>query len=178
MPFALGIVDRRRLESGADGGIPGPASGKERVKIVSIRVRETKAGDELAIVRLIQELAGTSDESSPITVGYVQKHLTTTSSQVLLAIEDGQAIGLLSYSLRPDLYHAGLSALIEELVVHGPDRGRGVGSALMSELLRRLDRLGCVDLSVATMPDNEGARRFYQAHGLVDEAVLLEKHLS
>jgi aminoglycoside 6'-N-acetyltransferase I len=95
---------------------------------------------------------------------------------VLLAVEGGQAVGLLSYSLRPDLYHAGLSAFIEELVVRGPGRGHGVGSALMAELFRWLDDLGCVEVSVATMPDNKGARRFYQAYGLVDEAVLLEKH--
>jgi ribosomal protein S18 acetylase RimI-like enzyme len=154
----------------------GPATTKESVKTVSIQVRKAKAGDEFAVVSLIQELAGISGESSPITAEYARKHLTGGSSQVLLAVEGGQAVGLLSYSLRPDLYHAGLSAFIEELVVHGPHRGRGVGSALMAELFRRLRDLGCVEVSVATMPDSEGARRFYQAHGLVDEAVLLERH--
>jgi len=36
-------------------------------------------------------------------------------------------------------------------------------------------RLSCVVVSVAAMPANEGALRFYRARGLVDEAVLLEK---
>jgi ribosomal protein S18 acetylase RimI-like enzyme len=52
-----------------------------------------------------------------------------------------------------------------------------VGSALLEELFRGLARLGVVEVSVSTMPDNQRARRFYQAHGLVDEAVFLERHL-
>jgi hypothetical protein len=28
------------------------------------------------------------------------------------------------------------------------------------------------------MPDNAGAIRFYKAHGMLDEAVLLEKHFA
>jgi ribosomal protein S18 acetylase RimI-like enzyme len=79
--------------------------------------------------------------------------------------------------IRPNLYHAANSALIEELVVRESARGRGVGGALMSELLRRLSAQGCAEVSVTTMPDNDGAIRFYRSHGLVDEAVFLEKHL-
>jgi GNAT superfamily N-acetyltransferase len=142
----------------------------------SILVREAGRGDEPAIVRLILELAKTSGDSSPVTETYVQEYLVCPGSHVLLAEATGRVIGLVSYSIRPDLYHAGPTALIEEMVVYGPEQGRGVGSALMSELLDRLARLGCVEASVAALPKNEGAQRFYRAHGLVEEAVFLEKH--
>jgi ribosomal protein S18 acetylase RimI-like enzyme len=56
-------------------------------------------------------------------------------------------------------------------------RGRGVGGALMNELLRRLPFQGCAEVSVTTMPGNVRAQRFYRSHGLVDQAVFLEKHL-
>jgi ribosomal protein S18 acetylase RimI-like enzyme len=46
----------------------------------------------------------------------------------------------------------------------------------LTDLFRRLARLDCVVASVAVMPDNEGALRFYREHGLADEAVFLEKH--
>jgi ribosomal protein S18 acetylase RimI-like enzyme len=143
---------------------------------VSISIREAKPGDESFIVRLIQELAETSGDSSPITHAYVKDYLSSPVSHVLLAEENARVIGLLSYSVRPDLYHAGNSGLIEELVVLKSERGRGVGSALMSEVLERLASLGCAEASVAAMPDNEGAIRFYKSHGLVDEAIFLEKH--
>jgi ribosomal protein S18 acetylase RimI-like enzyme len=142
----------------------------------SIRVREAGPGDEPAIVRLFQEFAETGGDISPLTEEFVRGYMASPGSHLLLAEGDGQPIGLLSYSIQPDLYHAGPAALIEELFVHGPAQGRGVGSALMADLFGRLARLGCVVVSVAAMPDNAGAIRFYRAHGLVDEAVLLERH--
>jgi ribosomal protein S18 acetylase RimI-like enzyme len=34
----------------------------------------------------------------------------------------------------------------------------------------------CAEVSVSTMPSNSKAIEFYKAHGMTDEAVLLEKH--
>lgn len=143
---------------------------------MNLHVREAEPQDAPAVVALIRELAQTIGESSPITQEYVKDYLSFPGSSVLLAEEDGQAAGLLSYSVRPNLYHAAGSGLIEELAVRESARDRGVGSALMTELLRRLAAMGCAEVSVSTMPDNKGAKRFYQSHGLVDEAVFLEKH--
>jgi ribosomal protein S18 acetylase RimI-like enzyme len=86
-------------------------------------------------------------------------------------------VGLLSYSVRPDLYHAASSCLIEDLVVRTGMRGRGVGSRLLAELMARLPETGCAEVSVTTLPGNAPALKFYRKHGLVDEAVFLERHL-
>ena len=142
-----------------------------------VTVREARPGDEHDVVGLITELARTIGETSPITAGYVQEYLAFPGCHVLWAEEDGRLVGVLSYSIRPNLYHAANSALIEELVVRESARGHGVGSVLLSELLSRLPSQGCAEVSVTTMPDNDGAIRFYRSHGLVDEAVFLEKHL-
>ena len=142
-----------------------------------VTVREARPGDEHDVVGLITELARTIGETSPITAGYVQEYLAFPGCHVLWAEEDSRLVGLLSYSIRPNLYHAANSALIEELVVRESARGHGVGSVLLSELLSRLPSQGCAEVSVTTMPDNDGAIRFYRSHGLVDEAVFLEKHL-
>jgi ribosomal protein S18 acetylase RimI-like enzyme len=144
---------------------------------MSITVRQAAPTDTHAIVELIGELARTLGGTSPITQDYVGEYLAFPGNSILLAEEGGRVAGLLSVSLRPNLYHAANSALIEELVVRESTRRRGVGSALMSELLRRLPSQGCAEVSVTTMPDNEGAIRFYRSHGLVDEAMFLEKHL-
>ena len=146
---------------------------------MSILVRQARPGDECVIVELIRELAQTGGDASPVTEGYVREYLAFApcGSNVLLAEQEGRAVGLLSYSVRPNLYHAANSALVEELVVREPARSQGVGSALLSELLDRLPSLGCAEVSVSTMPDNQDAMRFYRSHGLVDQAVFLEKHL-
>lgn len=93
-----------------------------------------------------------------------------------MAEQHGGVIGLLSYSLRPDLYHAGEACLIEELVVEASQRGQGVGSALLTELLLRIAAAGCVEVALAVMPDNAPAIKLYHEHGLTDEALFLEKH--
>jgi ribosomal protein S18 acetylase RimI-like enzyme len=142
-----------------------------------VQIREAGPGDEAAITALIQELAGTYGETSPLTEAYAQDYLATPGCHVLLAERSGRIAGLLSYSLRPNLYHAGPTALIEELVVAAEGRGVGVGGALLEHLLAHLAAGDCAEVSVSTLPDNEGAQRFYRAHGLVDEAVLLERHL-
>jgi ribosomal protein S18 acetylase RimI-like enzyme len=140
------------------------------------QIREAVPADAPHIAALIHELALSIGETSPIAPAYVLTYLGFPGCHILLAEQQGQIAGLLSYSIRPNLYHQGDTALIEELIVRDAWRGKGLGSALMRELLTRLEAAGCIELSVTTMPDNDGAIRFYHVHGLVDEAIYLEKH--
>jgi len=142
---------------------------------MKVLIRAPQLTDIPAIVRLISELASTAGETSPITADYVARYLTAPSSRVLLAEVDEDVVGVLSYSIRPDLYHAGDCCLIEELIVNHKWRSRGVGRALMAELRLRL--AGCKEVSVGVAAQNTAALKFYRRQGLVEEAVLLEKHL-
>lgn len=144
--------------------------------VPEVTVREAEAADAPQIMDLIRELAIANGEASPVSESYVEEFLSFPGCGVLVAEEDGEIVGLLSYSVRPNLYHAGDAAIIEELVVSGRARGRGIGSALLQEMIALADALGCVEIAVSTLPGNEVAQRFYRRHGLVDEAVLLEKH--
>jgi PhnO protein len=143
-----------------------------------IHVRDAQPGDAPHVVRLITDLARADGENSPITERYVSQYLSASGSRLLVAEVEGQVVGLLSYSVRPNLYHAADSGLIEELIVAEDRRGSGIGSALLAEALRRLESTGCAEVSVSTMPDNDGAQRFYRSHGLIEEAVFLEKHFT
>ena len=143
---------------------------------MDLTIRLAQQQDDLAIASLISELAASSGETTSITAGYVRQYLEFPGSNVLVAIVDQQIVGLLSYSLRPNLYHAGNSCTIEELIVAQTFRSRGIGGALLEELLGQLSEQDCVEVSVTTMPDNHGAISFYRSHGLTDEAFYLEKH--
>jgi ribosomal protein S18 acetylase RimI-like enzyme len=143
---------------------------------MDITIRDAQPKDSAAVVHLIAELAATAEERSPVTEAYVRRYLSSSRSRALLAELEGDVVGLLRSSIRPDLYHAADACLIEELVVQETARGQGVGSALLTELLSRLGSSGCAEVSVAAMPDNIRAIRFYRAHGLVEEAVFLETH--
>jgi ribosomal protein S18 acetylase RimI-like enzyme len=139
-------------------------------------LRDATLAEATAISELIRDLADSMDESSPITPSYVEIYLAYPGCHILLAEEQGQITGMLSYSIRPNLYHNGETALIEELIVKHTWRDQGVGGRLLDEVLYRLEASGCAEVSVTTLADNLGAIRFYRAHGLVDEAIYLEKH--
>jgi len=140
-------------------------------------IRQASVKDAPSIVRLVEELADSGGEHSPINASYAVYFLHQLGCHVMLAEAEGQTVGLLSYQLKPDLYHGSDTCYIAELIVSDGFRDQGVGSALMDNLIERMTSQGCVEISVSTMPDNYAAIRFYKKHGLVDEAVLLERHL-
>jgi ribosomal protein S18 acetylase RimI-like enzyme len=135
-------------------------------------IRPAVPGDAAHVVRLIRQLGPDSE----LTEAYVLHYLSGTDRSVLLAQLGEDVVGLLSYSMRADLYHAGSSVLIEELVVEAAVRGQGIGGMLMDALLERLAGMDCKELCLAVMPENEAAIRFYKRHGLVEEALFLERH--
>jgi ribosomal protein S18 acetylase RimI-like enzyme len=138
----------------------------------NILIHEATVQDAVAIVHLIHQLG----EDSEITVDYVYQYLSGADRCILLAQHGDVAAGLLSYSVRADLFHAGNSVLIEELVVDAEYRGKGIGGALLEELMKRAQGLHCKEVCLAVMPDNEDAIRFYKRYGLTDEALFLERH--
>jgi len=145
---------------------------------MNLLIRDGVPGDETAIVALIRALGEASDFESPVHEEDATRYLASPGCGVLLAEAEGEAVGLLSYSIRFDLFHAANSCLIDELVVGEGHRGQGIGGALLDEVIHRAALAGCVEVSVTTMPDNEGAQALYRSRGLVDEAVFLEMHLS
>jgi ribosomal protein S18 acetylase RimI-like enzyme len=142
-----------------------------------IEIRPATSEDIPFIVRLIQELAVASGETSPLDDAYVVEYLSSPYSQVLLADDASNVAGLLSYSVKPNLYHAGTCCMVEELVVTSEKRSLGIGGALLDALMSRAEAEGWADVSVGVMPGNHLAQAFYRRHGLVDEALLLERHI-
>jgi ribosomal protein S18 acetylase RimI-like enzyme len=142
-----------------------------------IIIRNGERGDEPAVVRLVKELGESSGGESPVNDGFVREYFQSPGCSILLAEDGGVVVGLLSYSLRPSLFHAATSCLIETLIVTEVARSQGAGRALMVEILRRAETQKWAEVSVSVMPDNQRALWFYRLLGLTDEAVFLEKHL-
>ncbi len=139
-------------------------------------IREAHGGDEGVITALIRELAAVNGEETPITEAYVKEYLKNSATVVLLAAVENKVVGLLSYLVSPNLFHAASSALIDELVVREEYRGQGVGSALMQSAMQRLQKASCAEVSVTTMFENKAAQAFYLKQGFTDQALFLERH--
>ena len=143
---------------------------------MTITVRDASAGDEETVAQLIRELAAFSAETSAVSAAFVAEYLAVPNVGVLLAEQDGVAVGLLTYSLYSGLYHAGPWGLLDELIVRTEVRRRGVGDKLLDEVVRRLQAAGCKEASVSLAFENEAAKALYCKHGFTDEALLLERH--
>lgn len=144
--------------------------------MTEIVIRSATAADADEIVRLIKQLAKADGERSDVSAAYVREYLAFPGCDILMAVCEERTLGLLSYNIRPNLYHAQKGCLIEEFVVDENARGQGAGGALMMEIMRIAKSASCAEISVSTMPDNANAIRFYRTHGFEDEAVYLERH--
>ena len=69
--------------------------------------------------------------------------------------------GLLSFDSRG---YEGWGEIIS-CYTHPDEKGKGYGSLLIEEMLRRLKRDGFSQAYVLVLRENTGARRFYERHG-------------
>jgi ribosomal protein S18 acetylase RimI-like enzyme len=148
-----------------------------RRKPMAVTIRHAGPGDEPAVVELVQELAVALDHPSATDEHYVRHYMASAGTDVLLAVDDQNVVGLLSYSVRPGLFHAGDSAVIETLVVLEGRRSEGIGKSLLRAGMRLMAEVGCVEISVTAEADNELAQRLFCDVGLTEASVYLEKHL-
>jgi ribosomal protein S18 acetylase RimI-like enzyme len=84
-------------------------------------------------------------------------------SVLYLARVDGDIVG--SLTLATYQIPTGLKAWIEDVVVDGTVRGRGVGEALSAAALDEARRRGAKDVSLTSRPFRESANRLYQRLG-------------
>ena len=139
-------------------------------------VRDARAADAARVAELIHELALGEEVESDVSADQVLAYQRYGDSGVIVAELDGQLAGALTYFMRPGLFHGGRWGYIDELIVTAALQGRGIGDALVAEALRRFEAAGCREAAVSTVFGNDRAAALYRKHGLVDEALQLEKH--
>jgi ribosomal protein S18 acetylase RimI-like enzyme len=146
----------------------------------SLTIRDATPADAPTILDLLDQLGWSSFIRQRVTTNYIRRYMRFPYNRILLAElpSVGQPVGLLSYSVRPDLYHGGDACLVENFVVLNHMRGLGIGSVLFQHLLHSLTENDCATLFVDVEPDNQRALRFYRRQGLNHQVILLERHLS
>lgn len=160
-----------------------------------VKVRNARASDVDAVAGLLVQLDGVMERPTGAGRGEIVSNLhallTDSSARVLVAEIDapeaeiaapeaeiaGRLAGMLDFCVRRTAVHPAPSALIDEVVVDGQMRGRGVGRALIEAAVSEARRMGCCEIEVSTERSNEAARRFYAECGFDEESMLLEKEL-
>jgi ribosomal protein S18 acetylase RimI-like enzyme len=108
------------------------------------------------------------EDSWPRRRAQYREWLSAPGSFVLVARRAGLLLGYAVVGIQEgdDTYATGdHQAEIHTLAVRPGERKRGIGSALMDELERRLFADGVTDVFVASMHGNDDARRFYERRG-------------
>ena len=75
-------------------------------KFSPVTIREATPADGEVVTRLVAELAAAIGETVTLSPEYLALFLAYPGSHILLAEQEGQVVGMLSYSIRPNLYHA------------------------------------------------------------------------
>jgi ribosomal protein S18 acetylase RimI-like enzyme len=132
--------------------------------------------DAKQIRQLIGELAQSADVRSFAILSYVRSYLSNPNCHVLIAKKQEEAVGIISYSIRPGLFHGAASCYIEELFVRREYRRGGIGGRLVKEVMGIAKRTKCAEITVSTEFENKTAAKFYRGLGMTDDGLLLEKH--
>jgi ribosomal protein S18 acetylase RimI-like enzyme len=124
----------------------------------------TRVTDELiaSMAVLIPQL---SSSSPPPGVDELNAVIANSMTELYVARVDGEIMG--SLTLCMFVIPTGIRAIIEDVVVDGRARGRGVGESLSHFALERAKARGCKTVDLTSRPSREAANRLYQRIGFV-----------
>jgi ribosomal protein S18 acetylase RimI-like enzyme len=131
-----------------------------------VRIDEvTDVTDEVvaAFERLIPQLSS----SNPPPGRADLEAIASSDASMLLVARDGDGTILGSLTLVVFPIPTAVRAWIEDVVVDGDARGRGVGDALNRAALDRARALGARTVDLTSRPSREAANRLYQRLGFV-----------
>lgn len=123
----------------------------------------TEVTDELivAMARLIPQLS--SSNPAP-TRGQLREMVDSPAITLLISRDDaGEIVG--SLTLAMFRIPTGLRAWIEDVIVDGSQRGKGLGEALTRHALQVAKDAGATTVDLTSRPSREAANRLYQRVG-------------
>jgi GNAT superfamily N-acetyltransferase len=135
---------------------------------VTVRVRRAVPGDGPRILELDRELAdfeklrGPDDAEGERLLSWI---FGSKRLEALVAEEDGAIVGIALFYEGLGTFRAKPFLYLEDLVIAGEVRSRGVGEALMAALAREVVSRGALRLEWTVLDWNEGAIRFYERLG-------------
>jgi GNAT superfamily N-acetyltransferase len=138
------------------------------------KIRRAEAGDIEDVAALAAELALSFGFSRERFQASYPALLAADDACLLLAVDEGEVAGYLLGFRHFTFYANGPVAWVEEVVVRGRDRRRGVGKVLMSAFEEWSVSEGCALVALAT----RRAASFYLSLGYEESATYFRKVLA
>jgi len=121
-----------------------------------VEVEEVSPDLVEAFQRLIPQL---SSSNPPPTESELQAIVSSDASILLIAVEDGEIYGSLTLVIFP--IPTAIRAWIEDVVVDGTARGKGVGAKLNETAIDIAKQRGARTVDLTSRPSREAANRLY-----------------
>jgi ribosomal protein S18 acetylase RimI-like enzyme len=133
-------------------------------------IRQLGPGDGEVLATLARDaadfdLAGRSGPDEPLSAADAAEYLSHPAVLHWVAEDDGRVVGELLCHVLPLGFGAGREMLLYSIGVRSAYRRRGVGRALVEQMLRHMTRAGIPEVWV--LADNPEAELFYGACGFV-----------
>jgi ribosomal protein S18 acetylase RimI-like enzyme len=130
------------------------------------RPRLATVGDAEDVARLLHDFNVEFDTPTPTPDVLADRlRVLLAGSETFAILAGSPPVGLALVTLRPNVWYDGRVALLDELYVVPALRGRGIGSAIMGQLLA-MSQSGDVDLIEINVDEGDvDAQRFYRRHG-------------
>src|SRR5947207_12613302 len=130
------------------------------------RIRPLKRGDKDAVFRLLAADGWTVPASEQETVlSWVVQHPEIESFVAHHAVSYGSVFAVLTLSHRPRLRLGGRLGTIDLFAVDEMERGRGVGTDLLAQAMRRAEALGCRRIELRLPGKRHDRDDCFDAHG-------------
>jgi GNAT superfamily N-acetyltransferase len=126
-------------------------------------IRPAQPGDENAIFELLGQLGYTSLEFSEFHDAFKNVLADDKMGILLFVSDDKKALGVITFSVRPQIRLGGLTMSLDELSVDQRARGQGVGAALVDEVKKMAKVFGAKRLELHTNRERESYRRQFYA---------------
>lgn len=128
--------------------------------------RPATAGDADEIARLLHDFNSEFGSPSPgAAVLAARLRVLLATDQTIAIVAGMPAVAVALVTLRPNVWYAGRVALLDELYVVPPLRGRRIGSSILLQLVSTLRASGADLIEINVDEGDVDAQRFYERHG-------------
>ena len=129
-------------------------------------IRQAIQSDFTAVYGLINELEETVFSEELFAWGY-ESLIADPNHLFLVAVEQGNVVGVLHLRMEFQLHHCAKIAEIMELMVDAGFRSRGVGKQLLCAAVQAAKEHHCTQIEVTSNQKRLDAHRFYQREDLL-----------
>jgi GNAT superfamily N-acetyltransferase len=103
--------------------------------------------------------------------------IASNVQEYVCANDSDKIVGFASLTIKNSLWQEGFLGHVDEFIVDGAYRGRGIGTQLLDHIISLAKLKGCHRIELDTAFHRQDAHRFYEKHGFENRGYIFTKKL-